>query len=227
MSRRTIAGACLLAAPVLHAASYFLWPSGSEGTYAQQLTSARAHAGAWTAATWVETIGWLLLLPALVLVWHELRGRGRTLTAVGVWVSVLGVLGFFAAGVLNVVTIALARKADPAAALEALEALHGDSGLFLMAVAPLLLGLLGFVTLAAGLARAGWVGWWAPVASLVAVVTSEALSESDNPVLLTLTFAPLAAAWWAMARGVLHAPRTADGTSRRQWPSSLFARTAA
>ena len=94
MNRRTVAGVCLVVSPVLHLVSSFLWPAGSEGSDAAQLAAAGAHPGAMAAASLTETLGWVLLLPALVVLWSELRDRGRVAVGIGVWGAVLGVLGF-------------------------------------------------------------------------------------------------------------------------------------
>src|SRR4051812_20990479 len=85
VNRRSIAGACLIASPLLHLVSYFLWPVGSEGSAATQLATAAAHPGAMLAASVVETVGWVLLLPPLAVLWNEVRGRGAALVGTGVW----------------------------------------------------------------------------------------------------------------------------------------------
>ena len=215
MNRRTAAATCLVASAALHALSYFCWPADSEGTHAEQLAAAGAHSGAWAAATWVATAGWLLLVPALVVIWEQVRERGRRLTAIGVWVSALGVAGFVGAGVMNIVTIGLARYPDHRAALAVFDSLHKDGGLFLFVVAPIMLGTLALVLLMAGLSRAGWVGWWAPAAAFVGVAASQVLSDSANPVLLTLAFAPLAATWIAAARRLAEPAPAAERAAAR------------
>jgi hypothetical protein len=191
MNRRTVAGVCLIASAVLHTVSYFLWPAGSEGSAATQLASAAAHPGAMTAATLTETAGWLLLLPALVVLWSEVRGRGAALVTVGAWLAILGVAGFVVSGVLNVVTVDLAALHDGTAAYDAI---RSDGRVFGTVVVPILLGLVGLVVLLCGLARAGLGGWWMPVAGAVAVVADQVLGDSANPLLLAAAFAPMAAA---------------------------------
>ncbi|MGZ6849146.1 MAG: hypothetical protein ACXVFY_21910, partial [Blastococcus sp.] len=161
MNRRTVAAACFVASPAVHLASYFLWPAGSEGSTATQLSTAAAHPGAMTAAALVEALGWVLLLPALAVLWNEVRGRGTVLVTIGVWGAVLGVLGFFASSVMNVVVVALAGTAH---GLEAMTGIKDGGMIALVVVLPLLLGLVALVVLLAGVARAGLAGWWLPVA---------------------------------------------------------------
>lgn len=191
MNRRAVATVCLVGSPVLHLASYFLWPAGSEGSDATQLAAAAAHPGAMTAAALVEALGWVLLLPALALLWNEFRGRGSTLVTVGVWGSVLGVLGFVSSSVMNLVTVALAGTPHAA---ESFAALKHSGAIALTVVLPILLGLLALVVLLAGLSRAGVAGWWLPVAGAVSVVLDQVTSESGNALVLSAAFLPMAVA---------------------------------
>jgi hypothetical protein len=194
MNRRRIAGLALAASPVLVAASHFLWPAHSEGTDREQIAAAGAHSSAWLGATVVETIGWLLLVPAFVEIWSAIRGRGRTLVGIGAWLSIAGVFGYFGAGIMNVVTIDLGRQHDPAIAVALMHSIKHDSAMFWLLVAPLMLGTLAFVVAFAGLARAGVVGWWAPVAVFVSLAVSQVLSESDNAFVLSVALVPMIAA---------------------------------
>lgn len=191
MNRRRTAAACLAGSPLLVTTSHFLWPAHSEGTHAQQLAAAGAHTGVWAAATVVETLGWVLLVPALVVIWQSVNGRGQRLTAIGVWLAVAGMFGYYGSGVMNLVTIVMGRQRDSARMLSLVDSFKHDSGLFLLVVAPLLLGTLALIAVFAGLARAGLVGWWAPAAVFTAIVATQVLSESDNAVLLALALSPL------------------------------------
>ena len=205
MNRRAVAAACLVASPVLHLVSYFLWPAGTEGSDAVQVATAAAHPGAMTAAALVEALGWVLLLPALAVLWNEVRGRGSVLVTIGVWGSVLGVLGFVSSSVLNLVTVALAGTPS---GLAAYTAIKGTGTIALVVVLPILLGLVALVVLLAGVARSGLAGWWLPVAGAVSVVLDQVTSESGNPLVLAAAFLPMAVALATV--GV----RLAAGTAR-------------
>jgi len=61
-------------------------------------------------------------------------------------------------------------------------------------VLPILLGLVALVVLLAGLARAGFGGWWLPVAGAVSVATDQVLADSENALLLSVAFLPMAVA---------------------------------
>jgi hypothetical protein len=191
MYRRTVAGICLIASAVLHTVSYFFWPAGSEGSAATQLAAATAHPGAMTAAALTETAGWLLLLPALAVLWGEVRDRGAALVTVGAWLGILGVVGFAVSGVLNFVTSDLAGLYAGTAAYDAI---RSDGRIVGAVVLPILLGLVGLVVLLCGVARAGLGGWWMPAAGAVAVIADQVLSEVENPLVLAAAFLPMAAA---------------------------------
>jgi hypothetical protein len=191
MNRRTTAALCLATSPVLVSASHFLWPAHSEGTDAEQIAAAGAHSTAWALATWAETVGWLLLVPALVVIWLSVTERGRRLTAISAWLGIAGTFGYYGAGLMNLVTIELGRHHDPAATDALMRSLKHDPGLFWLAVAPILLGTLALVGVFAGLARAGVVGWWAPAAAFVAIASSLALSSSENAWALVLAYLPM------------------------------------
>lgn len=207
MNRRSVAAVCLFASLLLHLASYFIRPSGSEGSAAGQLATAAGHPGATAAAALVETLGWVLLLPALVELWSEVHGRGRVLVGIGVWGAVLGVLGFTAGGVLNVISVDLARSSG---GLAVYEAIQHDVLVFAVFVLPIMLGLVALVVLLAGVARAGLGGWWLPVAGVVSVVGDQATGDSSNPLLLSAVFLPMAVALAAVGVRMLRgAPQAA------------------
>jgi hypothetical protein len=213
MNRRTVAAACLVASPALHLASYFLWPAGTEGSEATQLATAAAHPGAMTAATLIEALGWLLLLPAVTVLWETIVARGSGLVSVGAWGAVLGVLGFVSSSVLNLVTVDLAGTPQ---GLQAFTAIKGDGAIALVVVLPILLGLVALVVLLAGVARAGLAGWWLPAAGAVSVVLDQVTAESGSPLVLSIAFLPMAVALATVAvrLGPLSARRRAATLAR-------------
>jgi hypothetical protein len=163
------------------------------------------------AATLTETVGWVLLLPALAVLWEEVRGRGRVLVGTGVWGGVLGVLGFMVSGVLNLVTVDLGRSTG---GVGAYDAIRHDGLMFATVIAPIMLGLVALVVLFAGVARAGLGGWWMPVAAGVAVVADQLTSDSANPLVVSASFLPMAAAMVALGARLLRgADRPAEAAA--------------
>lgn len=211
MNRRAVASVCLFASLLLHLASYFLRPSGSEGSAATQLATAAAHPAATASAALVETVGWALLLPALVVLWSEVRGRGRVLVGLGTWGAVIGVLGFTAGGVLNVISVDIARSPR---GVDVYEAISRDPRVFAVFVLAIMIGLVSLVVLLAGTARAGLGGWWLPVAGAVSVVGDQLTGDSSNPLLLSAVFLPMAVALVAVGLRLLRgAPAAAPVTA--------------
>jgi hypothetical protein len=131
------------------------------------------------------------LLPALVVLWNEVRGRGSVLVTIGVWGAILGVLGFVASSIMNLVTVDLASSTHGP---EAFRTIKDDATIALVVVLPILLGLVALVVLLAGVARAGLAGWWLPAAGAVSVVLDQVTSEAGNPLVLSAAFLPMAAA---------------------------------
>lgn len=191
MNRRTVAGLALMASIVLHIASSFFWPAGSEGSAGTQLAAAAAHPGAMAAAALADVLSWVLMVPAFVALWQEVRGRGATLVGLGAWGGVLGVLGSVGGGVLNLVTIDLGRTPG---GLAAFQAIKDDGLLAAVVVLPILLGLVALVLLLAGAARAGLGGWWLPSAGGIAVVADQLTAEAQSPLVVSAAFLPMAAA---------------------------------
>jgi hypothetical protein len=200
MNRRSVAAICLFVSLVLHLASYFIRPSGSEGSAARQLATAAAHPGATAAAALVEIVGWAFLLPALVVLWSDVRGRGRVLVGIGTWGAVIGVLGFTAGSLLNVISVDIARSPGGIAVYDAIQ--H-DGLVFAVFVLAIMLGLVALVVLLAGVARAGLGGWWLPVAGVVSVIGDQATGDSSNPLLLSAAFLPMAVALVAVGARLL------------------------
>jgi hypothetical protein len=132
-----------------------------------------------------------VLLPALAVLWSEVRGRGSVLVTIGVWGSVLGVLGFVSSALLNLLTVALAGTSS---GIESFTAVKDSGTIALVVVLPILLGLVALVVLFAGLARAGLAGWWLSVAGGVSVVLDQVTSESGNAIVLAAAFLPMAIA---------------------------------
>jgi hypothetical protein len=74
--RRAVAGACLIAAPLLFAAAELLFPQSS-GDAGQQLATFAAHRTAETTAALLSVAMVLVFIPGLAGLVHLLRGRGR------------------------------------------------------------------------------------------------------------------------------------------------------
>jgi hypothetical protein len=174
--RLAVVTAALAVAGIL--AAVLLEPAGAEQSTARAMAAARDHQAAWFATDWAELIGFVALAFTAVTVAGLVRGRGGPLTAIGGWVTaaaglVIGLNGLsFAEGVL--------AGRPQIGAMRAAEDAINSSG----ALIPLLLlafgSLIGPPLLAFGLWRAGRIGWWLPVLSLVGVAVYLLLGGGDG-----------------------------------------------
>ena len=218
MNRRTVAGVCLIAAPLAHLASCFFWPAGSEGRPPSRSpplprTPARSPRPPWR----MPSAGCCCCRRSSCC-GRRSAAAGATLVSIGVWGTVLGVFGYVSGAVLTLVTVDLGRSAAGAAVYEAIK--H-DGTVTAVVVLPILLGLLSLVLLLAGVARAGLGGWWLPVAGAVSVVADQLTAEVENPFVLAAGFLPMAVALGYLGRQLLLG--AAPATARVPAPASAVA----
>jgi hypothetical protein len=203
---RTVATGAALAAVALRLVSIFTWPPDSDASHARMLATAGAHPTAWNTATWAEVLCWAAAGFAVLTTLWRVSGRGFWLTRTGGWgygvsLVVLGIMG----GAMNAVTGVLARQPDPRAMVTVIDDLH-RAGSLAPFVAIVLLGELFAVPFAFGLRRAGLVGLWFPVATVLAVAGYVATSDSSTHLVVLAGFVPLAATWLGLARVLTDVP---------------------
>jgi hypothetical protein len=212
VTTRRVAGGAALAAVVLRLVSIVTWPPDSDASHARMLATAGAHPTAWNLATWAEVLCWTTAGFAVLTTLWLVGGRGFWLTRIGGWgygvsLLVLGIMG----GAMNAVTGVLAHEPSPRAMVTVIDDLHSAGSLapFVMIV---LLGELFAVPFAFGLRRAGLVGLWFPIATVVAIVGYVATSDSSAHLVVLAGFVPLAATWLGLARVLTDVPDPARAT---------------
>jgi hypothetical protein len=159
-------------------ASKLLEPSGAERSTTKAFTLARAHQEAWFASSWAEIIGFTTAALLAVTVTGLVRGRGIWLTAIGGWLTTAS---FLVIG-LNAVNLAqgvMARQPDQPAMIHTYDEINSSHALLPLLILALLSAIAPIV-LAAGLWRAGVVGWWLPAVSVASVVLFAVLDGGDN-----------------------------------------------
>jgi len=206
---RTVAATAALAAVGLRLLSILTWPPDSDASHARMLATAGAHPADWNTATWAEVLCWTSAGFAVLTALWLVDRRGFWLTRIGGWwygvsLVVLGIMG----GAMNAVTGVLAHQPGPHAMVTVIDDLH-SAGSLAPFVAIVLLGELFAVPFAFGLLRAGLVGAWFPVATILAIVGYVATSDSSNHVVVLAGFVPLAATWLGLARA-LNAVKSPD-----------------
>jgi len=158
--RKMVAGACMVAAPLLFLVGFIVSPRLETGAVAQ-LKTASANVDRYYIANLLAMVGLALLVPAILGLMHMVRERRPGYGSIGGALTVIGVLGAMAATGAGFVIWEMARHGGANAVNAAV--LHGairDAG----ALIPLylvsdLLGV-GFVVLAAGLYMGRVVEWW-------------------------------------------------------------------
>lgn len=192
-------------APLAMMAEAASWPAGSDGSPAQQLTSAAAAPGVYTAAWTLESLGAALSLIAVVALMGRLRGRGRVLALIGGVLAVAGQIGTFTGGGFNAAIVPLAQQPERAVAIRALNAFNDQPVLALFA-GMIWLGILGTVLLAIGAWRARIIHWWVLALLVVGAVVVSVLDNDRYGLAAAATYLPLAAAQIALGIGLFRSP---------------------
>jgi hypothetical protein len=96
--RRTIAGACLIAAPLAFGGSDVIRLSieGGADEGAGQLAAIAASPGLWQAAAVLNMVGVILFVPAVLGLMHLMRERSTVISHVGGGLALIGFLGWAA-----------------------------------------------------------------------------------------------------------------------------------
>lgn len=169
--RRTVAGLCLIAAPVALGAALLIHPGEGEAGLVQTIAD---NPGRTEAASLLIILSTVLFVPALMGVLNLVRGRGVTLVHVGAGLMLVGVIGHAVWSGFQVVLAGLTRSGLDQRQLAA--AIEGSgpppAGLMVIMFMFLVGFFLGLVVLAAGLWRSRTVPKLAAV-GLVLVALSD------------------------------------------------------
>ncbi len=174
--RRTLAGLCMILAPLTVGASDLIRLSVEKGDLGtrEQLTVIAASPSMWQAAMILNMLGVILSVPAVLGLLHLLHDRGAVWGHVGGGLYLVGVLGLAAhnAGYYGTLAAASAPGVDQDQAVrfvQAGETIPGNVVLLLMLISG---SLLGTILLAVGLFRARVVPRWTAVLVFLSVVVS-------------------------------------------------------
>lgn len=161
-SRKLVAGACMVVAPLVLLVSMVIHPA-SNTDEATQVATIVENLDAWYAAHLLALVSIVLMVPALLGLMHMLRERQVALGHVGGGLAMLGLLAFVGIVAMEMVMWQLAGGGDTAAAVSLLQALNESAGI----VIPFALVSFGFAIgmalLAVGLYRARVVQSWMAV----------------------------------------------------------------
>jgi hypothetical protein len=168
--RKTIAGACMVLAPLLFLVAFVVSPR-LETNAGKQLSVAADHVDRFYIANLVAMVALFLVVPAVLGLMHMLRERRPEYSAYG---GALTLIGVFAAmvgqGVAFVMWEMARHGADSAANASVIHAVTHDTGTVLPIYILGYVGAIGVVVLGAGLYLARVVDWWMALFFAVGVV---------------------------------------------------------
>jgi hypothetical protein len=158
--RKTVAGACMVLAPLLFLVAFVVSPK-LETSAGKQLSVAADHVDRFYIANLLALVGLMLVVPAVLGLMHMLRERRPQYSAVGGALALIGVFASMVGQGVAFVMWEMARHgADSAANTTVIDRVIHDSGTVIPIYVLGYLGALGVVVLAAGLYMARVVDWW-------------------------------------------------------------------
>ena len=181
--RKTLAGFCMIGAPLLFLAAFAISPK-LETASGKVLAVTAQHPDRFFISSMIAMVGVVLLLGAVLGLAHMMRDRGAGYGSLGGIVAVLGVLGLMAGFSVTFMTWLMAKDGVTAADAHLLHRYNQSAPGVIIGIVGFCLAL-GIVVLAMGLYRAHFVDWW--MAMLVAI----------GPVLMEVAF-PAHALWLAI-----------------------------
>jgi hypothetical protein len=198
--RRTVAGTCLIAAPLAGLTGTLIGPE-SETDAADQLAAIADNQDAFVIGTIVGIVALVLLLPAVLGLLHLLRDRAVALGHLGGSLALVGIVGLAALqGVGLVLAETVTGDAEREQMVALVERVEDNAG-FVVVLLMFLVGLnLGLILLAAALWRAQVAPAWVALAVVASVIV---LFLGSDKILGAIGFALLAVAFGWVGRAVL------------------------
>ena len=161
-SRKVVAGACMVVAPILLLVAMVIHPA-SDMDEATQVATIADNLDAWYTAHLLALVSIALTVPALLGLMHMLREREVTLGHVGGGLAMLGLLAFVGLVAMELVLWQLVGNGDTGAAVSLLKGLNETAGLVIPFVLVSFGFSIGMALLAVGLYRARAVQSWMAV----------------------------------------------------------------
>ena len=161
-SRKMVAGACMVVAPVFLLVATVIHPA-SDMDEATQVATIADNLDAWYLAHLLALLAIVLMVPALLGLMHMLRERQVTLGHVGGGLAMLGLLAFVGIVAMELVTWQLVGDGETAAAVSLLTGLSESAGILIPFALTSFGFAIGMALLAVGLYRARVVQSWMAV----------------------------------------------------------------
>jgi hypothetical protein len=161
-SRRMVAGACMVVAPVFLLVATVIHPA-SDMDEATQVATIADNLDAWYLAHLLALLAIVLMVPALLGLMHMLRERQVTLGHLGGGLAMLGLLAFVGIVAMELAMWQLVGEGDTAAAVSLLGGLNESAGIVIPFAVMSFGFAIGMALLAVGLYRARVVQSWMSV----------------------------------------------------------------
>lgn len=173
--RRTAAGLCLIAAPLVGLVSALITPRFT-GSMEEELAAISEHTGRWLVGEALNLISFFLFMLATLGILHLLRHRSVVLGHVGGGLVLLG--AFFHGAIIGfaLVEVPLVESGGDRDQMIAFANQMYEGTAFAMILFPFLSFFLGWIVLAVDVWRAGIAPLW-----VAAVIMAAALSELVGP----------------------------------------------
>jgi len=179
-SRKMLAGACMVVAPLVLLAAVVIHPA-SDMDEATQVATIADNLDAWYVAHLLALVSIAVMVPAVLGLMHMLREREVAFGHVGGGLAMLGLLAFSGIVAMELVMWQLAGAGETAQAVALLERLNDTMGIVIPFVLVSFGLALGLACLAIGLYRARAVqSWMAISVAAGAVLFGAAIGSAMN-----------------------------------------------
>ena len=179
-SRKMLAGACMVVAPLVLLAAVVIHPA-SDMDEATQVATIADNLDAWYVAHLLALVSIAVMVPAVLGLMHMLREREVAFGHVGGGLAMLGLLAFSGIVAMELVMWQLAGAGETAQAVALLERLNETAGIVIPFVLVSFGFALGLACLAIGLYRARAVqSWMAISVAAGAVLFGAAIGSAMN-----------------------------------------------
>jgi hypothetical protein len=162
--RKTIAGACMVVAPLVLLAAMVIHPA-SDMNEATQVATIQDNLDAWYVAHLLALISIALTVPAVLGLMHMLREREVAFGHVGGGLAVLGLLAFTGLVAMELVMWQMAAGGSTAETVSLLERLNSTAGIVIPFIFVSFGFAFGLACLAVGLYRARAVQSWMAIST--------------------------------------------------------------
>jgi hypothetical protein len=157
--RKTVAGMCMVLAPLMFVVAFVVSPR-LETDAGPQLRVAAGHLDRYLISNIVAMVGLFLVVPAVLGVMHMLRERQPGAGAIGGGLTLVGIFGTLVGTGAGFMIWRMAHDGVQAADVSALHGALHSAGAFVPLYGIGFLAAVGTVVLCAGLYMARVVDWW-------------------------------------------------------------------